>query len=97
MAGPFASGKYAKGVCDICGFKVMLLELRETTVRGHLTGKLACSDCWDPDHPQNFLGMTPVYDPQALRRSRPERGEQVYLLLEDGGVLLTESGDRMVA
>ena len=37
----------------------------------HVTGLLVCSECWDPDQPQNQLGRFPVSDPQALRNPRP--------------------------
>ena len=70
----FASGKYAWGMCDICGIRHKLLELKPTTQRGKLTGLLACPTCWDPDHPQNFLDRYATTDPQALRVARPDTG-----------------------
>ena len=70
----FASGKYAWGMCDICGIRYKLLELRGTTIRGKATNLLACPTCWDPDHPQNFLDRYIVADAQALRRARPDTG-----------------------
>jgi len=72
MANTFASGRYAKGICDICGFKAMLSDLKEPYVRGHRTGSLVCWTCLDVDHPQNFQGLRAVEDPQALRKSRPD-------------------------
>lgn len=68
----FASGKRAHGFCDVCGFRYQLSELRENFVRGRPTGVKACPSCNDPDHPQNWLGSTPVDDPQALRNPRPD-------------------------
>lgn len=70
----FASGKYAWGMCDVCGIRCKLLELKGTTVRGKRTGILACPTCWDPDHPQNFLDKYVTVDPQALRYARPDTG-----------------------
>jgi hypothetical protein len=49
-----------------------LAALKSEVVRGRSTGNLICPDCFDPDHPQNFQGMTPVDDPQALRNPSPD-------------------------
>jgi hypothetical protein len=68
----FATGKYALGICDVCGVRFMLAELRGTTVRGRRTGILSCPTCWDPDHPQNFLPEAVTVDAEALRVARPE-------------------------
>lgn len=75
MSGPYARGKRARGICDVCGLAYKLSELKEVIVRRTKTGTLACRDCWDSDHPQNFHGELPVYDPQALRNPRPDSGE----------------------
>lgn len=68
----FSSGKYAWGLCDVCGFRYKLLDLSWTFIRGQKTGLLACVSCWDPDHPQNFLDLAVTVDPQALRDARPQ-------------------------
>ena len=70
----FASGKYAWGMCDICGERYKLFELKSVTVRAKATGLLACPTCWDEDHPQNFLDRYVTNDPQALRYARPDTG-----------------------
>lgn len=75
MAGAFARGERALGVCDVCGFTYKLKTLRQTTVKGAPTGIRACPTCWDADHPQNFLGAQPVYDAEALRDARPDSGQ----------------------
>ena len=72
VAPKFASGKFAYGVCDICGVSYRLLELRATTVRARNTGLLACPICWDLDHPQNFLPEHVHIDPEALRNPRSD-------------------------
>ena len=33
---------------------------------------MVCPSCWEPDQPQNQLGMYPVDDPQALRNPRTD-------------------------
>jgi hypothetical protein len=70
MANRFASGKNAIAICDRCGFRFKLTELRTEIVKTKRYPVLVCSTCWDPDHPQLQLGMYPVDDPQALRNPR---------------------------
>lgn len=81
----FASGKYAWGMCDICGIRSKLVDLKGTTVRGKSTGLLSCPTCWDPDHPQNFLYQYVTNDPQALRRPRPDTGQAASATLYPPG------------
>ena len=68
----FSSGKYAWGLCDTCGFRYKLLDLKWQFIRGQRTGVLSCPTCDDPDHPQNFLDKAVTADPQALRDARPQ-------------------------
>ena len=70
----FANGTYANAICDQCGIRCKLLELRPTTIRGKNTGLLVCPVCWDPDPPLNFLDRYVTSDPQALREARPDTG-----------------------
>jgi hypothetical protein len=79
-ASKFATGKYALGICDICGFRYRLNELRGTTIRGKPTGLLSCPVCWDEDHPQNFLPDALHMDAEALRNPRPEDYYQSRIL-----------------
>lgn len=90
MSVRYASGKKAAGICDVCGFRYKLKELKSTTVKGRVTSTLACPTCWDKDHPQNFLGMYPVHDPQALRDPRTDRAEYA----ESRALILPVSGSR---
>lgn len=76
----FATGKYALGICDICGFRYMLAELRGTTIRGKPTNLLSCPTCWDLDHPQNFIPDAIHADAEALRVARPEDYYQSRIL-----------------
>ena len=71
----FASGKNADGVCDVCGFTYKLRRLKETTVKGRPSSIRSCPVCWDEENPQSFLGERPIYDPQALRKPRPDSGQ----------------------
>jgi len=70
MSSKFASGKWAIAECDICGFRVKLRTLKEIVVKNSPTQILACTECWNPSHPQLQLGTFPIEDPQALRNPR---------------------------
>ena len=77
----YASGKFAFGFCDRCGFRYRLKELKELSIRDQETSIKVCPECWEPDHPQNALGSFPIRDPQALRGPRPtgaKSGRGVY-------------------
>lgn len=73
MSQAFASGKEAWGVCDICGWRYLLLELRAMTDNGKSTGIKACPECWNPEHPQDDIDKLDTSDPQSLMDPRPER------------------------
>ena len=75
MSQRFASGKKAIAICDVCGFQYLLRELRSLVKKGKITEIKACSECWEPDHPQNRLGEYPVDDPQAIRNPRSDAAE----------------------
>ncbi len=72
MGNQFASGKIAWGLCDRCGFRQLLNELKGETVKQKRTGLLVCGSCWDADHPQLMQGTRPISDPQALRNPRKD-------------------------
>lgn len=81
MTVPYAKGKRAFGFCDRCGFRYDLGELQFQPVRGRNTNLKVCHECLDQDHPQLFLGMIPVNDPQALRDPRPDTSRQASIAL----------------
>lgn len=70
MGNRFASGKKAIAICDRCGQRFRLKDLKEEIIKTKRYNLLVCNECWDPDHPQLQLGMYPVDDPQALRNPR---------------------------
>lgn len=70
MGNRFSSGKNSIAMCDRCGFRFKLTELRKLVVKTKINNVLVCSACWDPDQPQLLLGMYPVDDPQAVRNPR---------------------------
>jgi hypothetical protein len=68
----FAAGKRAIAICDRCGRRVRLAQLREIVVKRTPTNLLVCTSCWEADHPQLQLGTFVIGDAQALRRPRPD-------------------------
>ena len=72
MGNRYASAKIAIAICDRCGFRFRLRELRTLVIKTKQINLLVCKECWEPDQPQLQLGMYPVDDPQALRNPRPD-------------------------
>ena len=76
MATRFASYKRAFGFCDRCGQRYDLRRLKKYYIMGKLINAKVCPECWDPDHPQNWVGIIGSQkvsnDPQALREPRPD-------------------------
>ena len=70
MGNRFASGKNSIAMCDRCGARFKLTELRKEIIKTKTYNLLVCRSCWDPDQPQLQLGMYPVDDPQAVRNPR---------------------------
>jgi len=52
-------------ICDICGFKYKMSELKETW-----DGYMACSQDWNPRQPQDYVKG--VQDNQSVEISRPD-------------------------
>lgn len=77
----FSSGKYALGICDICGWRYPWTQLKLEPISAYgspsnqSSGLYACPTCWDPPHPQSFLPIEVQRhgsDPQQLRFTRPD-------------------------
>ena len=77
MTATFARGKIAWGLCDRCGQRYYLHELRTQIIDQKDSKLLVCPTCLDVDHPQYRLGKIPVYDPQALQYPRPDKRTDV--------------------
>lgn len=86
MGNRYASNKIAIAICDRCGFRFRLRELRTLVVKTKQVNMLVCKECWEPDQPQLQLGMYPVDDPQALRNPRPDNTYVQSGTLADGYV-----------
>jgi len=76
VATRFASYERAFGFCDRCGQRYDLKHLKKYFIMGKLINSKVCPECWDPDHPQNWVGIIGSQkvsnDPQALREPRPD-------------------------
>lgn len=86
MGSRYASNKIAIAICDRCGFRFRLRELRELIVKTKKVNLLVCTECWEPDQPQLQLGMYPVDDPQALRNPRPDNTYLQSGVLANGSI-----------
>ena len=86
MGNRYASNKIAIAICDRCGFRFRLRELRTLIIKTKQVNMLVCKECWEPDQPQLQLGMYPVDDPQALRNPRPDNTYRQSGVLADGGI-----------
>ena len=72
----FARGKMAFGFCDKCGLRWDLVDLKSERSTGISRHNRVCPECWDPDHPQNFLFRVRTDDRIALRDPRPDQAEE---------------------
>jgi hypothetical protein len=61
----YAQGKYARAICDRCGFDVPYLDLKK-----EWTGFKVCSECYEPKSPQ-LEPSHQVTDPESLHQPRP--------------------------
>ena len=78
----------AHAICDRCGFRFKLHELKIEVIKTKPYQLKVCRPCWDPDQPQLQLGMYPVDDPQGLRNPRPDRS---YLVSGLSGLQILNS------
>ena len=86
MGNRYASNKIAIAICDRCGFRFRLRELRTLIIKTKQVNMLVCRECWEPDQPQLQLGMYPVDDPQALRNPRPDNTYKQSGVLANGSI-----------
>ena len=77
----YASGKFAVGLCDRCGFEYKLNSLKK-----EWNGLKTCVSCYESKHPQLDPHTAPA-DPQALYQPRPNTDKEVG----EGFVVVTSS------
>jgi len=67
----YASGKYAKGICDRCG-----VEVKYSSLMLEWTGYKVCADCFDEKSALDFPSKPPT-DAEALIQPRPDNDVEV--------------------
>lgn len=80
----YATGKYAFGFCDRCGFRAPLGELRALVIARREVNLRVCNTCWEDDHPQLSIGLVDKRDPEALQNARPDTGLEASRELTGG-------------
>jgi len=68
----FARNPDTPGICDLCGQRFLLRELRYAVVNDHKTGMRHCPSCYSPDHPQFRVFKRDTNDPQVVDDPRPD-------------------------
>lgn len=58
-------------ICDVCGFKFKASELTK-----NWKNEMACTDCWEPRHPQDYIRVRK--DNPSVPWTRPE-GEDEFI------------------
>ena len=74
----YARGKYTLGNCDRCGQQSPINDLKFEVENGFVTKRRTCPECYDPDHPQNFIGRLRINDPQSIKDARPDPNPELY-------------------
>lgn len=67
--------KPVPGICDRCGFRYPLNQLRFEYVLDNNTGMRVCQECYDPSHPQLDTRNVETSDRQSVEHSRPDTAE----------------------
>lgn len=70
----YASGKYARAMCDRCGFEMAYTELLE-----EWTGFMVCGECFDERHPQDDPQPHSA-DAEALYKPRPDQDRELTII-----------------
>ena len=80
----YATGKYALGLCDRCGFRFLLSNLHK-----EWTGFKVCGECYEAKHPQLEVHSAGA-DPVALFEPRPDTDKEVgegYILTNNDNII----------
>ena len=71
----YATGKHAFGLCDYCGQRFLLNDLRK-----NWKGFMVCNKDYEPKEPQ-LLPLRETADPIALQDPRPDRKEPLLVIV----------------
>lgn len=73
----FATGKYALGICDICGQHCDYLLMLDYVENERFNGLKVCKDCYDKDNPQLQVGrLSARPEGIALQDPRPDNWDR---------------------
>jgi hypothetical protein len=67
--------KPVPGICDRCGLRYRLSDLKEEYLLGRATGMLVCRSCYDESHPQLDTRFVKTDDKQSVKNPRSDAGE----------------------
>lgn len=67
--------KKVPGICDRCGQRYVLRDLREEFILGKATGIYSCPSCYEESHPQLDTRHVRTDDKQSVRNSRSDQAE----------------------
>ena len=67
--------KPVPGICDGCGLRYRLKDLKHENVMGRPTGMRKCRACYDPSHPQLDTRGIRTDDRQSVHDSRSDAAE----------------------
>ena len=65
-------GRHVPGICDRCGFRYNLSDLKFEYIMGKPTGLRTCPSCHDESHPQLDTRGLKTSDKQSVPDSRPQ-------------------------
>ena len=54
-------------ICDVCGFEKLSDQKKK-----RWDNLIVCPECWEPDHPQKFVRVSPDGQPVSDPRPEPE-------------------------
>jgi hypothetical protein len=67
--------KSVPGICDRCGLRFKLRDLKEEYLLGHATGNRVCRYCYDESHPQLDTRRVKTNDRQSVDDPRSDAKE----------------------
>ena len=86
----YATGRWAKAMCDRCGRKYPYKELRK-----EWNNLKVCNSCWEPRHEQ-LDPIRHVYDPQALVEPRVDNDDEGTAVTQLSTIVPGTHGDKGV-
>lgn len=67
--------KPVPAICDRCGLRFYLKDLKEIFILNKPTGLMVCKSCWEPSHPQLDTRGVRTDDKQSVKNARSDSAE----------------------